>query len=92
MSESKNGRPQPGQNGSAGNGQDIHGPAMPSRARRSLAAANGKQVGGWDAYRAWLTQVKAPEKRRIPLDQSLYTWRGYRNWSEQVRRDWKQEE
>jgi hypothetical protein len=26
------------------------------------------------------------------VDPALYTWKGYRNWSEKVRRDWKQDE
>ena len=50
--------------------------------------ADGKDVSGWEAYRRWLTRVQAPEKKRVPLDPGLYTWKGYRNWSDKVRRDW----
>jgi hypothetical protein len=27
--------------------------------------------------------------RRVGIDPSLYTWKGYRNWSEQVKRNWE---
>jgi hypothetical protein len=26
------------------------------------------------------------------MDPSLYTWKGYRNWADKVRRDWTPEE
>jgi hypothetical protein len=55
---------------------------------KGLVAADAKDVGGWEAYRRWLTRVQAPTQRRAPLDPGLYTWKGYRNWSDKVRRDW----
>lgn len=58
------------------------------RREKGLVSADGKDVSGWEAYRRWLTRVQAPEKKRVPLDPGLYTWKGYRNWSEKVRRDW----
>ena len=58
------------------------------RHEKGLVSADGKDVSGWEAYRRWLTRVQAPEKKRVPLDPGLYTWKGYRNWSEKVRRDW----
>lgn len=75
-----------------GNGQSGGGSALRERSDKGLVAADGKDVGGWDAYRRWLTRVQAPEKRRAPLDPGLYTWKGYRNWSEKVRRDWNPDE
>jgi len=62
------------------------------RREKGLVAADGKDVGGWAAYRRWLTRVKAPSQRRAPLDPGLYTWKGYRSWSDKVRRDWRPEE
>lgn len=59
---------------------------------RNLVAPDGKNIGGWEAYRRWLTRVQAPQSRRGALDPKLYTWKGYRSWAEQVRRDWKTEE
>jgi len=58
------------------------------RHEKGLVSSDGKDVSGWEAYRRWLTRVQAPEKKRVPLDPGLYTWKGYRNWSDKVRRDW----
>ena len=66
--------------------------ALNDRREKGLVAADGKDVSGWEAYRRWLTRVQAPEKKRTPLDAGLYTWKGYRNWSDKVRRDWSPEE
>jgi len=62
--------------------------AIGDRREKGLVSADGKDVSGWEAYRRWLTRVQTPEKKRVPLDPGLYTWKGYRNWSEKVRRDW----
>ena len=43
---------------------------------------------GWDQYRQWISKAPAPRSRRVGIDPSLYTWKGYRNWSEQVKRNW----
>ncbi len=59
---------------------------------RNLVNADGRDMGGWDSYRRWLNRVQQPDKRRTPIDPALYTWKGYRNWSDKVRRDWKQDE
>ena len=62
------------------------------RNEKGLVSADGKDVSGWEAYRRWLTRVQAPEKKRVPLDPGLYTWKGYRNWSDKVRRDWNSDD
>ena len=43
---------------------------------------------GWQQYRKWISKAPAPRSRRTSVDPSLYTWKGYRNWSEQIRRNW----
>lgn len=60
--------------------------------RPNLVSEDGKDVSGWDAYRRWLSRVQLPDKRRIAMDPTLYTWKGYRNWAEKVRRDWTPDE
>ncbi len=30
--------------------------------------------------------------KRVGIDPSLYTWKGYRTWSEQVKRNWTDDE
>jgi len=53
---------------------------------------NGRTVNTWDAYKNWLTKVQAPEQRRSLPDPALFSWKGYRSWAEQVRRDWETED
>lgn len=60
--------------------------------------ANGRASGvhagdkadsdGWQQYRRWISKAPAPRSRRAGVDSSLYTWKGYRNWAEQVKRNW----
>ncbi len=49
-------------------------------------AAN--DADGWQQYRRWISKAPAPRGRRSGIDPSLYTWKGYRNWTEEVRRNW----
>ena len=44
---------------------------------------------GWQQYRRWISKAPAPKGRRNGIDPSLYTWKGYRNWTEQVKRNWQ---
>ena len=39
-------------------------------------------------YRKWISKAPAPNGRRSGIDPSLYTWKGYRTWTEQVKRNW----
>jgi hypothetical protein len=52
-------------------------------------AAN--DADGWQQYRQWISKAPAPRGRRVGIDPSLYSWKGYRNWTEQVRRNWSPE-
>lgn len=58
------------------------GKAVPPNA----PAAN--DADGWQQYRQWVTKAPTPRGRRTGIDPALYTWKGYRNWSEQVKRNW----
>jgi hypothetical protein len=88
--------PEPVQAATDGNDPAAVRPEYESTLRngrvRNLVAPEGRDVGGWDSYRRWLNRVQSPDKRRSSVDPALYTWKGYRNWSEKVRRDWKQDE
>ena len=75
-----------------GNGRHSDGLDLREQQKKGLVSSDGKDVGGWDAYRRWLTRVQAPAQSRAPLDPGLYTWKGYRNWSDKVRRDWNPED
>ena len=49
-------------------------------------AAN--DADGWQQYRHWISKAPAPRGRRVGIDPALYTWKGYRNWTDQVKRNW----
>lgn len=51
-----------------------------------LPAAN--DADGWAQYRQWVSKAPAPRGRRVGIDPALYSWKGYRTWTEQVRRNW----
>ena len=74
------------------NGTQRYTQTLAERSGPNLVAQDGRDVRGWDAYRRWLSRVQLPDKRRIAMDPALYTWKGYRNWAEKVRRDWTPEE
>ncbi len=65
---------------------EAHSDELTSTAAPNDAAAN--DANGWQQYRKWISKAPAPRGRRAGIDPALYTWKGYRNWSEQVKRDW----
>jgi hypothetical protein len=77
---------------SSGNDRQGSDSIIRERHAKGPATPDGKDVGGWEAYRRWLTRVQAPTQSRAPLDAGLYTWKGYRNWSDKVRREWGPED
>lgn len=52
-------------------------------------AAN--DADGWQQYRRWISKAPAPKTKRSGIDPSLYSWKGYRDWTDQVRRNWAKE-
>ena len=46
------------------------------------------QQDGWQQYRRWISRAPAPRGGRTGVDPSVYTWKGYRSWAEQVKRNW----
>lgn len=52
-------------------------------------AAN--DADGWQQYRRWISKAPAPKTRRSGIDPALYSWKGYRDWTDQVRRNWAKE-
>lgn len=52
-------------------------------------ASNDDSVSdGWQQYRRWISKAPANRSRRSSIDPSLYSWKGYRNWTEEVKRNW----
>jgi len=66
---------------------DSHGNRSGEAVTPGGHAAN--DADGWQKYRQWVTKAPAPRGRRVGIDPTLCTWKGYRNWTEQVRRNWK---
>lgn len=73
------------ESGSAANADDAADAVRPVE-----PAAN--DADGWQQYRHWISKAPAPRGRRVGIDPSLYTWKGYRSWSEQVKRNWAAED
>jgi hypothetical protein len=57
--------------------------------RNAKGTGNGAaESDGWQQYRKWISKAPAPRSRRSGIDPSLYTWKGYRSWTEQIKRNW----
>ena len=52
-------------------------------------AAN--DADGWQQYRRWISKAPSPRGRRSGIDPSLYSWKGYRDWSDTVKRNWSRD-
>lgn len=76
---------------SEGFGRESQSPANDTPADdESVPGAAGEAVGedGWPQYRRWISKAPAPMRRHSGVDPSLYTWKGYRDWAKQVKRNW----
>jgi hypothetical protein len=69
---------------------ESESPADTGRVTPPGPAAN--DADGWQQYRQWISKAPAPRGRRSGIDPSLYTWKGYRSWTEQVKRNWDADE
>jgi hypothetical protein len=52
-------------------------------------AAN--DADGWQQYRRWISKAPTSKSRRSGIDPTLYSWKGYRDWSDQVKRNWSKD-
>jgi hypothetical protein len=60
---------------------------LPDR-ESGVHAGDSGDADGWQQYRKWISSAPAPRTRRSSLDPALYTWKGYRSWTEQIKRNW----
>jgi hypothetical protein len=59
----------------------------------AIAPARANERKGWEAYRKWLSTVSGrPASERAPLDNSIYSWKGYHTWADRVKQSWKPED
>ena len=75
------------------NGYATDAQPQPEKERETVNPAQpaANDADGWQQYRRWISKAPAPRGRRVGIDPSLYTWKGYRSWSEQVRRNWTED-
>ena len=65
-----------------------------TKANDTTVAANepaANDADGWQQYRRWISKAPAPRVRRASIDPKLYSWKGYRDWTDQVRRNWSKD-
>ena len=72
-------------------GTESGSPAKETDANVPPVTPAANDADGWQQYRQWISKAPAPRGRRTGIDPALYTWKGYRNWTEQVRRNWSPE-
>lgn len=63
----------------------------PKESPLGAAEPAANDADGWRQYRRWISKAPAPKTRRSGIDPSLYSWKGYRDWTDQVRRNWAKE-
>lgn len=56
----------------------------------SVPAAN--DADGWQQYRRWISKAPTTRGERSGIDPALYSWKGYRDWSDQVKRSWAKDQ
>lgn len=74
-----------------GFGTDAKPDSKPDEAAVEKVEAAANDEDGWQQYRRWITKAPATRSRRTGLDPALYSWKGYRDWSDQVKRNWIKE-
>lgn len=72
-------------------GSDAKEESQDFRRDTDLSTNASSETDGWQQYRKWISKAPVPKQRRGGIDPSLYTWKGYRNWTEQVKRNWSED-
>ena len=69
-------------------GKDAEPDPKTEDARLDEVKPAANDADGWKKYRHWISKAPAPRTRRAGIDPALSSWKGYRDWSEQVKRNW----
>jgi hypothetical protein len=71
-------------------GTDAEPDPKPDDTSLDNAKPAANDADGWQQYRRWISKAPAPapRSRRTGIDPAIYTWKGYRDWSDQVKRNW----
>ena len=75
---------------SLGTDAGQHAEAKSSTLDSKEPAAN--DADGWQQYRRWISKAPTTREPRSSIDPALYSWKGYRDWSDQVKRNWDKDQ
>lgn len=73
-------------------GTDVESGSQAEDATLGKNEPAANDADGWQQYRRWISKAPTPRTRRSGIDASLYSWKGYRDWSDQVKRTWSRDE
>ena len=71
-------------------GTDTERDAKDATLDNKEPAAN--DADGWQQYRQWISKAPTTRSARSGIDPALYSWKGYRDWSDQVKRTWAKDQ
>mgnify|MGYP001546115302 FL=1 len=72
-------------------GTDAADDSIPEDSTLPRAEPAANVADGWQQYRRWISKAPTTRSRRSGIDPALYSWKGYREWTDQVRRNWSKE-
>ena len=72
-------------------GTDAERDAKVNDATASNPEPAANDADGWQQYRRWVSKAPTPRGQRSGIDPALYSWKGYRDWSNQVKRNWSKD-
>ena len=75
-----------------GYGTDTEQDAKAKDATLDSKEPAANDADGWQQYRRWISKAPTTHSRRSGIDPSLYSWKGYRDWSDQVKRTWSKDQ
>lgn len=70
---------------------DAEDPSKSKDSAVNMVEPAANDADGWKQYRRWISKAPATRSRRAGIDPALYSWKGYRDWSDQVKRNWSKE-
>ena len=73
-------------------GKDAGQDAKTESAKLDSQEPAANDADGWQQYRRWISKAPTPRSRRSGIDPSLYSWKGYRDWSDNVKRNWSRDQ
>lgn len=73
-------------------GTDTESTAKADDTKAVIEQPAANDADGWQQYRRWISKAPNPRSQRSGIDPSLYSWKGYRDWTDQVKRSWSKDQ